>query len=71
VRAIRSVSRDTRTAFDERSLQMTAHRIRIEGDPMGQLNSEPIAIPDRVAGCQLASRRPDGVEASNTLTPRA
>jgi hypothetical protein len=32
---------------------MTAHRIRIEGDPMGQLNSEPIAIPDRVAGCQL------------------
>jgi hypothetical protein len=33
---------------------MTAHRIRIEGDPMGQLNSEPIAIPDRVAGCQLA-----------------
>ena len=25
----------------------------VEGDPMGQLNSEPIAIPDRVAGCQL------------------
>lgn len=25
----------------------------VEGDPMGQLNSEPIAIPDRVSGCQL------------------
>ena len=25
----------------------------VEGDPMGQLNSEPIAIPDRVPGCQL------------------
>jgi len=25
----------------------------VEGDPMGQLNSEPIAIPDRVAGCPL------------------
>jgi hypothetical protein len=25
----------------------------VEGDPMGQLNSEPIAIPDRVAGCSL------------------
>jgi hypothetical protein len=25
----------------------------VEGDPMGQLNSEPIAIPDRVSGCPL------------------
>jgi hypothetical protein len=24
----------------------------VEGDPMGQLNSEPLAIPDRVPGCQ-------------------
>jgi hypothetical protein len=25
----------------------------IGGDPMGQLDSEPLAIPDRVAGCKL------------------
>jgi len=27
----------------------------IEGDPMGQLNGEPMAIPDVVSGCQLTN----------------
>jgi len=27
----------------------------IEGDPMGQLNGEPMAIPDRVSGCALTN----------------
>jgi hypothetical protein len=27
----------------------------LDGDPMGQLNSAPIAIPDRVAGCALTN----------------
>lgn len=27
----------------------------LEGDPMGQLNSEPLAIPDRVPGCKLTN----------------
>jgi hypothetical protein len=27
----------------------------IEGDPMGQLNGEPMAIPDRVPGCALTN----------------
>jgi hypothetical protein len=27
----------------------------LEGDPMGQLNSEPLAIPDRIPGCKLTN----------------
>jgi Carboxypeptidase regulatory-like domain/TonB-dependent Receptor Plug Domain/TonB dependent receptor len=27
----------------------------LEGDPMGQLNSEPLAIPDRIPGCKLSN----------------
>ena len=27
----------------------------LEGDPMGQLNSEPLAIPDRIPGCRLTN----------------
>lgn len=41
----------------------------IEGDPMGQLNSEPLAIPDRVPGCKLTNPgNPNNYINANCLT---
>jgi hypothetical protein len=40
----------------------------LEGDPMGQLNSEPLAIPDRVPGCKLTTGNPQAYINANCLT---
>jgi hypothetical protein len=41
----------------------------LEGDPMGQLNSEPLAIPDRIPGCKLTNPgNPNNYINANCLT---